>query len=98
MNGNEKADQDFHSISRKEYLQKDLVLEVLKLSDCSLYQDVTLLCSDGSEKMNIFLLAAVFPVFRDFLGEMAHYEEVFISLPDVVGSEINKVQFEMTLE
>ena len=53
MNCNEEADQDFHLISRKENMQKHLVLEVLKLSDCSLYQDVTLLCSDGSEKLNI---------------------------------------------
>ena len=33
--------------------QKNSVLDVLKLSNCSLYQDVTLLCSDGSEKLNI---------------------------------------------
>ena len=91
MNCNERADHDVHSISRKENLQKDLVLEVLKLADCSLYHDVNLICSDGSEKLNSFLLSAVFPVFRAFLGEMVHYEEVFISLPDVVRSEVKNL-------
>ena len=69
--------------------QKNSVLDILKLSNCSLYQDVTLLCSDGSEKMSSFLLASVFPLFRDVLSDVAHYEkEIVINLPDVVRSEI----------
>ena len=80
---------DIHLLSRKGEVQKQLARDVLQLSDCSLYQDVSLLCSDGSLKMNSFLLAAVFPVFRDILGEVSHYdEEMVISLPDVVKLEI----------
>ena len=82
---------DIHNslLSRKGEVQKQLARDVLQLSDCSLYQDVSLLCSDGSLKMNSFLLAAVFPVFRDILGKVAHYdEEMVISLPDVVRDEI----------
>ena len=76
-------------VSRKGEAQKQLAHDVLQLSDCSLYQDVTLICSDGSLKLNSFLLAAVFPLFRDILGEVSHYEEeMVISLPDVVSREI----------
>ena len=76
-------------LSRKGEAQKQLARDVLQLSDCSLYQDVTLICSDGSLKLNSFLLAAVFPLFRDILGEVSHYEEeMVISLPDVVSREI----------
>ena len=85
-------------LSRKWMVQKqvqvrvpNLVHEVLKLSDSSLYQDVTLLCSDGKLKMSSFLLATVFPVFRDVLVKVSHFEEeVVISLPDIAGEKIKK--------
>ena len=71
--------------------QKNSVLDVLKLSNCSLYQDVTLICSDGSLKLNSFLLAAVFPLFKKILVKVAQYEEeLVISLPDVVGEKIKQ--------
>ena len=86
-----QIEMDVHDslVSRKGEAQKQLARDVLQLSDCSLYQDVTLICSDGSLKLNSFLLAAVFPLFRDILGEVSHYDEqMVISLPDVVSLEI----------
>ena len=86
-------------LSRKGEVQKQLARDVLQLSDCSLYQDVTLICSDGSLKLNSFLLAAVFPVFRDILVEVAHYEEeMAISLPSVVSDEIKNFFDELLKE
>ena len=77
--------------SRKGRFQKHLVHQVLQLSDCSLYQDVTLICSDGSLKLNSFLLAAVFPLFKKILVKVAqNEEEVVISLPDVIGEQIKQ--------
>ena len=77
--------------SRKGRFQKHLVHQVLQLSECSLYQDVTLICSDGNLKLNSFILAAVFPLFRDILVKIEQYEEeVVISLPNVVGEKIKQ--------
>ena len=81
-----------HQASLRWNYQKNSVLDVLKLSSSSFYQDVTLLCSDGSLKLNSFLLAAVFPLFRNILSDVAHHEkEILIYLPDVVQSEIKKL-------
>ena len=96
-----QIEMDVHDslVSRKGEAQKQLARDVLELSDCSLYQDVTLICSDGSLKLNSFLLAAVFPVFRDILVEVAHYEEeMAISLPSVVSDEIKNFFDELLKE
>ena len=80
-----------HQASLRWNYQKNSILDVLKLSTCSLYQDVTLLCLDGRLKLNSFLLAAVFPIFRNVLVQVSQYEEeVIISLPCVVGEKIKK--------
>ena len=73
-------------ISRQSKLQRQIICEVQKLSDCSFYQDATLLCSDGSLKFSKFLLASIFPVIRDIL-KTQDQEQVVMSLPDASTDE-----------
>ena len=39
--------------------------DVLELSQNPKYQDVTIICFDGSYHVNPFLLASIFPIFKD---------------------------------
>ena len=89
--------RSFHQISMICKDQNNIVHEVLKLSDSSLYQDVILLCSDGSLKMSSFLLAAVFPLFKNVLSDVTqHEEDTVISLPDVFRGEMENLLNDLT--
>ena len=39
--------------------------DVLELSQNPKYQDVTIICFDGSYQVNTFLLTSIFPIFKD---------------------------------
>ena len=82
--------------SRQSKLLRHIICEVQKLSDCSFYQDATLLCSDGSLMLSKFLLASIFPMMREILKTQGQ-EEVVMSLPDASTDEF-KTFFDDLLE
>ena len=44
-----------------------IVSEVLDVSQTVCHRNVTIICSNGTFKSNSFVLASVFPIFRDIL-------------------------------
>ena len=66
--------------------QNYIIDEVLKICKESHYhQDVTIICQNGSFQSNSFLLAAMFPIFRDILNasSVQNEESYVISMPDM---------------
>ena len=66
------------------FSQNYIVEEILNLCRISSYQDVTIICQNGSFQSNSFLLAALFPIFRDIFNTSGQYEQSYvISMPDM---------------
>ena len=66
------------------FTQNYIVEEILNFCKYSSFQDVTIICQNGSFQSNSFLLAAMFPIFRDILNTSVQYEESYvISMPDM---------------
>ena len=67
------------------FLQQNyLVEEMFNLSKESHYQDVTIICHNGSFQFNSFLLATSFPIFREILNTSMQYDDSYIiSMPDM---------------
>ena len=62
-----------------------IIDEIIKLGQKSHYQDVTIICQNGYFQSNSFLLAALFPMFRDILNasSVQNEESYVISMPDM---------------
>ena len=72
------------------YFKQELVLdEIFQLSGDKYYQDVTIICGNGTFHSNSFLLAAIFPIFRNVLKSYVHETQV-ISMPDMDKNELVK--------
>ena len=63
--------------------------EIMKLSMEGRWNDVTIICQDGKIQSNSFLLASLFPVFRDIFSYFESEEDIFISMPDISIIEID---------
>ena len=63
--------------------------EIMKLSMEGRWNDVTIICEDGKIQSNSFLLASMFPVFRDIFSYFESEEDIFISMPDISIIEID---------
>ena len=69
--------------STKVRRRDTIILNILSLSGEPKYQDVQIICKNGVVKTNSFLLASIFPLFKDLL-KSANYESPFvISIPDM---------------
>ena len=75
----------------KSKLGNDLILkEVIQLSQDGNYQDVTIICSNGTFQSNIFVLAAIFPVLRNILDTFGHSDEPsVIFIPNLDKTELD---------
>jgi len=72
------------------YFKQVLVLdEIFQLSGVECYQDVTIICGNGTFHSNSFLLAAIFPIFRNVLKSYVQ-ETQMISMPDMDKNELVK--------
>ena len=67
------------------FLQQNyLVEDIFNLSKESQYQDVTIICHNGTFQFNSFLLATLFPIFREILNTSMQYDDSYIiSMPDM---------------
>ena len=69
--------------SIKPTVSEDLILRMLSLSQEPNYQDVQILCENGVFETNSFVLASIFPLFKDLLKTANHEEPFVISMPDM---------------
>ena len=61
-----------------------IVSEVLDVSQTVCHQNVTIICSNGTFKSNSFVLASVFPIFRDILDTPVQVDDpAHILIPDL---------------
>ena len=66
------------------FKQEILINEIIQLSNEEKYQDMTIICQNGTFKSNSFLLAAIFPVFKTLFTSSAQNDEpIVISMPDM---------------
>ena len=69
--------------------EKEIIDDILVLSQNDHYQDVTIICQNGRIKSNSFLLTAIFPVFRDILPSLVESDsDLVISIPDMDVSDL----------
>ena len=75
----------------KSKLVNDFILqEVIQLSQDGSYQDVTIICSNGTFQSNILVLAAIFPVLRNILDTFGHSDEPsVIFIPNLDKTELD---------
>ena len=75
----------------KSKIVNDFILqEVIQLSQDGNYQDVTIICSNGTFQSNIFVLAAIFPVLRNILDTLGHSDEPsVIFIPNLDKTELD---------
>ena len=61
-----------------------IVSEVLDVSQTVCHQNMTIICSNGTFKSNSFVLASVFPIFRDILDTPVQVDDpAHILIPDL---------------
>ena len=66
------------------FYRKYIVDDILKLSKEPQYQDVTIICHKGSFQSNSFLMASLFPIFRDILKTSDQFDESCVTfMPDM---------------
>ena len=67
------------------YFKQELLIdEIVHLSQEKKYQDVKIICGNGTLVSNSFLLAAIFPIFRTVFSSSAQNDEpTVISMPDM---------------
>ena len=56
--------------------------EILSLSQCPEYQDVTIICGNGSLNVSSFILASIFPFMKDLISDEIGTKICF-SMPDL---------------
>ena len=72
------------TIKRITNLQDNIIEDILDLSKDELYQDVSIICQNGTFQSNSFTLAAMFPVLRVVLASFAESDsDLVISIPDM---------------
>ena len=66
-----------------------VINEIISLCKESHYQDVTIICQNGAFSSNSFLLAAIFPIFRNIMKPLIEYNDsVVVSVPDLDKNEL----------
>ena len=72
------------TIKRLTNLQYNIIEDILDLSKDKLYQDVSIICQNGTFQSNSFTLAAMFPVLKVVLASFAESDsDLVISIPDM---------------
>ena len=66
-----------------------VINEIISLCKESHYQDVTIICQNGAFSSNSFLLAAIFPIFRNIMKPLIEFNDsVVVSVPDLDKNEL----------
>ena len=66
------------------FCQNYNVGKIIELSQECSYQDVTIICHNGTFQSNSFLLAALFPMFRNILKTSVQSDESYVmSMPEM---------------
>ena len=69
--------------------QKYVVDGIINCLQEEKYQDVTVICQNGTFQSNSLILAAIFPVMKTLLSSVHHEDEpLVISIPDMETLEL----------